>query len=344
MSKEQRPRQSATPTDPAAARKAARRKRRIRRRIIRIAIVLTALLLVALLIALVVLRISGGIAKDKGEAASLLAVKAIEVEGDTRYTDEEIIAASGIYVGESLLVINKVEAHNAVLARFPYLDTVDVGNASFSTIRIQVRETPVMGVVETATGYLVVGENNRALELITDEATLPAGAVRIQEATLLEETVGKPLLNERSLRVTATLLSAARQYGLADVTGIQLGQKTNIRLMWKNQIEVVLGNESNLALQIKALVGILPTLLNNNGEGATGRLDMRSYADGDAANDRAIFSPMTLEELQGTNEVPSDVTTPNESVDGTGETGKTDGTTEAETSAATAGTTLPAAA
>ena len=254
MSKEQqRPRQSATPTDPAAARKAARRKRRIRRRIIRIAIVLTALLLVALLIALVVLRISGGIAKDKGEAASLLAVKAIEVEGDTRYTDEEIIAASGIYVGESLLVINKVEAHNAVLARFPYLDTVDVGNASFSTIRIQVRETPVMGVVETAAGYLVVGENNRALELITDEATLPAGAVRIQEATLLEETVGKPLLDERSLRVTATLLSAARQYGLADVTGIQLGQKTNIRLMWKNQIEVVLGNESNLALQIKAL-------------------------------------------------------------------------------------------
>ena len=154
----------------------------------------------------------------------------------------------------------------------------------------------------------------------------------------------KPLLDERSLRVTATLLSAARQYGLADVTGIQLGQKTNIRLMWKNQIEVVLGNESNLALQIKALVGILPTLLNNNGEGATGRLDMRSYADGDAANDRAIFSPMTLEELQGTNEVPSDVTTPNESVDGTGETGKTDGTTEAETPAATAGTTLPAAA
>lgn len=298
MRKEQRSSRGTAPAPGTPeARQAARRKRRIRRRIIRITIVLTVLLLLVLIIALVVLRISGEIAHKNGTTTSVMAVKAIEVEGDTRYTDEEIIEASGIYVGESLLVVNKVQAHNAILEQFPYLDYVDVGNSSFSTIRIQVRETPVMGVVETSAGYMVVGENNHALELITDETALPTGVPRIRGASLLEETVGHSLLEERGLNVCMTLVAAAKTYGLEDLSLIDLSERTNIRIMWKGQIQVVLGNESNLPLQIKALTGILPTLLGNNGEGATGRLDMSSYADDDSANDRAVFSPMSLEEL-----------------------------------------------
>lgn len=281
----------------SAARQAARRKRRIRLRIIRTSIVLTVLLLLALLIALLVLRISGKVAQQNGTAASVMAVKAIEVEGDTRYSNEEIIKASGIYVGESLLVVNKVQAHNAILREFPYLGYVDVGNSSFSTILIKVRETPVMGVVESTDGFIVVGENNHALECITEEEALPAETVRIKGASLLGEKIGEELLDERSLQVIRTLLKAAEQYELTDLTAVDITEKTNIHLMWRGQIQVVLGNESNLALQVKALTGILPTLLSNNGESATGRLDMSSYADDNASNDRAVFSPMTLEEL-----------------------------------------------
>lgn len=336
MRKEQRaPRKPVPAPGTPEARQAARRKRRIRRRIIRMTIVLTVLLLLALIIALVVLRISGEIAHKNGSTTSFMAVKAIEVEGDTRYTDEEIIAASGIYVGESLLVVNKVEAHNTILAAFPYLDAVDVGNASFSTIRIQVRETPVMGVVETSAGYMVLGENNHALELITDETALPTGAVRIRGAALVNETVGQPLLEERALNVCATLLVAARENGLTDLTLIDLTERTNICLMWKDQIQVVLGNESNLPLQIKALKGVLPTLLGNNGEGATGRLDMSSYADDDSSNDRSVFSPMTREELAGTTE---EEPTEDAATEGMGDTdgGETSTTASVDTAATTA--------
>ncbi len=332
MSKEQKntrqvPRSAA---GSSAARQAARRKRRIRRRIIRATIVLTVLLLLLLLVALLVLRISGKVAQQNGTAASVMAVKAIEVEGDTRYSDEEIINASGIYVGESLLVINKVQAHNAILKQFPYLAYVDVGNSSFSTIRIQVRETRVMGVVETADSFLVVGENNHALERITEEEALPAETIRIKGAALLGEEIGEELLDERSLQVSRTLLEAAEQYELTHLTAIDMTERTNIRLMWKGQIQVILGNESNLALQVKALTGILPTLLSNNGETATGRLDMSSYADDDASNDRAVFSAMTLDEL----------TTPPQSEQSSTEDEETDSTTPERETADTTDTTV----
>ncbi len=280
------------PVDRATARK---RKRR-RLKLMRMAIVLTVLLLLGLIIALVVLHISGSIAKHNGTKTEFLAVTAIEVTEDTRYTPEEIIEASGLFVGESLLVVNKVEAHNAILDAFPYLDYVDVSNSSFSTIHITVRETTVLGAVQLTDGWMVLGENNHALESIAEE-DLPADLLRVYGADAKGQAVGETLLVERDIRMCRTLFAAAQTYKLTDMSRIDLTEKTNVRIRWKEQIDVVLGNESNFAAQIKALTGILPTLLANNGEAVTGRLDMTSYADDDASNDRAIFSPMSVTAL-----------------------------------------------
>lgn len=286
------PKATPKPVDRATARK---RKRR-RLKMMRMAIVLTVLLLLGLIIALVVLHISGSIAKHNGTKTEFLAVTGIEVTEDTRYTPEEIIDASGLFVGESLLVINKVEAHNAILSAFPYLDYVDVSNSSFSTLHITVRETTVLGAAQMSDGWMVLGENNHALEPLAEE-DLPADMLRVYGADTVGESVGSPLLAERDIQMCRTLFAAAETHKLTDMSRIDLTEKTNVRIRWKEQIDVVLGNESNFSAQIKALTGILPTLIANNGEAVTGRLDMTSYADDDASNDRAIFSPMSVSEL-----------------------------------------------
>ena len=272
------------------AQAAARRRRRRRRRVLRAAVLLTALLLLLLIVGLVVLHITGTVAKNNGTPASFMAVREIVVEGETRYSAEDIIRESGIYVGESLLVVNKVQAHNRLLEAFPYLDYVDVGNTSFSTVCIRVRETAVLGAVRTEDGYLMLGANNHALELVSG-AALPEGTVRILGATLQGTQLGGSLLDERSLRITTALLDAAAACGLTDLRVIDITEKTNIRLVWRDQLVVLLGNETNLAQQIRALQALLPTLLQNNGEGILGQLDMTSYADDNADNDKAIFSP-----------------------------------------------------
>lgn len=287
MNKQQPP---APPLDAEQARRMARRKRRIRLRVMRISVVAAVLLVLALLIALLVLRINAGVAKKNGTATSFMAVKAIEVEGDTRYTAEDIIRASSIYVGESLLVVNKVQAHDAILEQFPYLDYVEVGNSSFSTVSIHVRETAVLGAVQSADGYWMLGANNHALERLTEEQ-LPAGTVTVIGATVQEEQLGHPLLDERSLRIVRTVLDASTATAFENLTSIDITEKTNVRIRWKNQLDVVLGNETNIPEQIKALQIMLPTLIKNNGETLTGRLDMTSYADDNGDNDKAVFTP-----------------------------------------------------
>ena len=321
-------------------RRAERKRRRRRRQMMRTAVVLSVLLVLALVIALLVLRGMGIAASKRGETTTFLAVKAIEVEGDTRYTDEELIKTSGLYVGQSLLAVNKVRSHDDLLAAHPYLNKVEIRNSSFDTVRITVEETPVMGAVKLKDGWMIVGENNRALEK-TAEKKIPKGTLRIIGAETQEQAIGRPLLDERSLAVCRTILEAASACELEGLTAIDMTEKTNVRLTWREGLEIVLGNESNIVTQIQAFSDMLPTFVKNNGEDAAGRLDMTSYADDDTTNDRAVFTPADLLlELSKPIEKEPDTTTT-----GTGVSGSTtSGGTDAATAAPTVTTTATAAA
>ncbi len=304
MNEQRTPNTNQRPDDLRQARALARKRRRRKLLIMRTAIVLAIVLLVGLITAGVVVKIVADQKSARGETAGFLAVKEIVVEGDTRYSDEEIIKASKLFVGQSLLSVNKIKAHANLTAAFPYLDTVEVGNDSFYTLHIRVTEVPVMAAVEREDGWMILGDNNRALELVTEES-IPADTVRIKGATLENEAVGQSLLDERSLRICRALVSSAGRYSLEGMTTIDITSKTKISIQLNDRMQVVLGNETNLENQIRALTGILPSLYANNGEDAAGRLDMIFYSDENKNNDKAIYTPQeVLDKLGQTQQKP----------------------------------------
>lgn len=304
MKDQQTPRTTSQTDELRQARQQARQRKRRRLLIRRTLIVLSLLLMVVAIATAVVIKIVADQKSAKGEKVGFLAVKEILVEGDTRYTDEEIIKASGLYVGQSLLSVNKVQAHDALTSTFPYLNTIEISNASFYTLRIRLTEVPVMAAAELEDGWMILGENNRALEKVAADA-IPKGTVYIRGASFANTVVGESLLDERSLRICRTLIEASRQYGLSEMTSIDVSVKTKIALLLNERMQVVLGTETNLSNQVKALVDILPTLYKNNGEDAAGRLNMLFYNDTDKKNDKAIYTPQeVLEALQQTQHKP----------------------------------------
>ncbi len=280
------------PINSMEARRAEKRRRRRRRRMIRSA---TVLIVAAFLLAAIVWGIIEVAKASKGESASFFGVKAIEVEfvdgeGTVRYSPEEIIKASGIFVNQSLLAVNKVQASNLVLQQFPYLDYVEVKNSSFSSVCIRVSEAKVLAALQAEQDWLIVGENNHILERVTTE-NLPADLPRIIGETPQSTELGGDALDERSLRICTTVLGAVEQSGLEGVTVLDITEKTDLRFWWKDQVDVILGNESNLAAQVAAFKKLLPTLVEKNGDSVAGQLDMSSYADDKTENDRAVYTP-----------------------------------------------------
>ena len=281
-----------TPINSVQARRAEKRRRLRRRRIIRLT---TVLFVAVFLIAAIVWGIVEITRASKGESASFFGVKEITVEfvdgeGTVRYPKEDIIRASGLFVNQSLLAINKVQASNSVLQQFPYLDYVEVKNTSFSTVCIRVAEAEVLAALQLPQDWLIVGKNNHILEQVTTES-LPADLPRIIGASPVETTLGGDALDERSLRICTTVIGAIETNELEGVTAIDVTEKTDLRLWWRDRLEVLLGNESNLAAQVTAFDLMLPTLVEKNGESVAGQLDMTSYADDKSENDRAVYTP-----------------------------------------------------
>ena len=284
------------PDELREARLQARQRRRRKLMITRMLIVLSIVLIVALIATAVVIKIVADQKSARGEKVRFLAVKEIVVEGKTHYTDQEIIKASKLYVGQSLLSVDKSEAARRLVEQLPYLDAnqVVVDNASFYTLRIRVAEVPVIAAVKLDKDWMILGTNNHAMERVPADNS-PKGVVRIEGASFRNKAVGKTLLDERSLRICSTLISEAGRCKLQGLTTINIASKTRICLYLNDRLEVVLGSETNLPNKIKALTETLPVFYGPNGKEAAGRLNMMSYSDDDKHNDKVVYT--TQEDL-----------------------------------------------
>ena len=274
-----------------------RKKRRISR------FQLAVVLFVAIVVvsgALAVLLLVGPAGGGTADRPAVFGVREILVEGETRYDPQAIIGISGIRVGQSIFSVNKVKAHDAILENFPYIERVEVGNASFDTVEIRVWEVDPIGAMYAGGQWLVVGSNNKGVEALPVEGDRPNRYLYFKGADAADGEVGGKAMEDRDFGIVTTLLQSMETHQLENVVEIDLSEKTNIKLNWKNQITIYLGNETNLDYEIELLVSVLPDLLKNNGEGATGVFDLRSYSDDDADNDRGIFTPADVLAAQTT--------------------------------------------
>ena len=283
-------------TRPAAPSQAdgakAPKKRRKKRRVSRFAIAVTVFVSIVVICSALTLLLlfqpgKGGTAAER---PAVFGVHQIEVVGETRYAKEDIIAASGIEIGQSILTVKKVQAHDNIMAKFPYLERVDVSNSSFDTVKIEVWEVDPIGVMQTGDAWFVVGSNNKAVESLPASEEPPAAYLCFKGATTADGAVGGKAMDDRSFGIVTTMLQAIADSQLENIRAIDMRNKSNICLEWNGQLTVMLGTENDLEKKVAAFANFLPDLLSNNGGTVSGRFDLRNYME----DSKAIYTPADI--------------------------------------------------
>lgn len=255
----------------------------------------TAMILIVAIIAisgaLVFLLMTMPSGNAQGKKTAVFGVKTVEVIGETRYSRDAIAAASGIYVGQSIFSVNKRQAHENISETFPYIEYIEVSNTAFDTIRIEVKETDVLGAMYYDGQWLVVGTNGRAVQALPVESDRPPRYLYFRGATPAEGIgLGKIAMEERSRTIVETICDALGEYPLSGVTEIDLTDKTNIQLNLNNQIQIKLGNDSNLRHEIAFVSDAIGGIYEQYGSGVCGIIDVSSYSL-DGATDKLVFTP-----------------------------------------------------
>ena len=86
-----------------------------------------------------------------GGATVFFRVETVEVTGNQRYTQEEIVEASGIQTGDNLYALNKVRIDRRIRTRLPYVGELSINRSLPSTIRIDVTEWEAVAQVAVPT-------------------------------------------------------------------------------------------------------------------------------------------------------------------------------------------------
>ena len=240
--------------------------------------------------------------KKTGQTMEWLAVETITVKGNTRYDDEAIVGISGIRIGQSIFSVNKRKAEDTIRETFAYAEEVDVEVGFDRHVVITVTEAEELGAVYLAGDpakkqdgrWMVVSRNGVGLMELPVESERPFRRVYLKGADTIGTAVGGAVLSDNDLRDVLTMCDAMAENGLTGVGEIDLSDRANIRLNWKNQILINLGNNSNLEYEIKVAVRSIPKVLSRHGDTATGLLNLSQYSDSSITTPHIVFTPSTI--------------------------------------------------
>lgn len=178
----------------------------------------------------------------------LFNIKRYEVIGDTQYTDEEIIAAAGIELGENLLRIDIDEAENNIISKLVYIDDAKIGRGFPDKLVITAEPAVPLANFYISGKYYLISEAGRVLEISNKRFDLPIvkGYVFDPEKEGNPETKtqeGGPLEEDGEKRIAAALniIEHMRQCGLDKDFVIDLTDILSIKLTYDNRIEMELG-------------------------------------------------------------------------------------------------------
>lgn len=169
-------------------------------------------------------------------------VQHITVEGAQRYSDAEIVAASGIEREDNLFLLNKYSVAQTIFDTLPYVEEASIHRTLPDTIVITVRECGAAAAVETAEGCWLISEQGKLLELVSDA---PAGCPLVRGLTLTDPAPSAQLTaeagRESDVEMLLALLRAARERSmLADISRIDLDDAALIRMSYLGRFTVKL--------------------------------------------------------------------------------------------------------
>ncbi len=190
----------------------------------------------------------------------MFVISDIKVEGAVIYTNEEIIAASGISEGDHLYSFRNSAAEKMIILRCPAVGSVTVDKVAPSTVNLYVTEEPITFYADFYGEYREMSENLRVLYATNREKARENGLIYLRLPTASKAYSGKTAEYSgiRNDSYIYDVTKAIRGSELRDrIKGIDLRNKYAITLNCDGRYRIDLGDSMGLGTKLKIVAGVL---------------------------------------------------------------------------------------
>ena len=140
-------------------------------------------------------------------------INGVTVQGNSRYTAEEIVAASGIKNGDNLIALSKGKIASAIRTQLPYVESGSIYRRLPDTVELTVRERVAVASVDSSSGRWLISSQGKVLEQAVDHPVITIVGMDAQNPyaggnlTVAEE-------DENTLEHILSLLTALEEKGM----------------------------------------------------------------------------------------------------------------------------------
>lgn len=256
--------------------KKARRKRRIR-----IAIVFSPVVIVVVLVAFLI------------SSVTVFRVQSFDLKGSSRYTAEEIINASGVEKGDSLIWAKSKKGEESILQKLPYISSVTIKKRLPNTLSIEYKESEQLYGINIGGTWVLTDTKFKAVDICGTNA--PEGvALRITFPENMAYELGKVISTKEQetqtkedaeeittqsdfvdvYEIYAQLSSAISGSALeGKITAMDISSLTSYSIEYDGRITIKLGSLSGIADKLKLAAGAIANEENSFPDGY-GTLDV----------------------------------------------------------------------
>ncbi len=194
-------------------------------------------------------------------------IDAIEVEGSSRYTAEEIGAMSGLRLGDNLFRISTGDASDRIINAFAYVDRVEIKRSFPNKLIIAVVEAEPVMSISGGGGYYLVSAAGRILDSGLSEPgenTFIVTGVDLQgyqNGEFIRSDAGQ------EVETLETINSICTDLGLTNLTRIDLRSVVDIRIFVGDRFRIDIGSVSNLQYKLAFAKEVMEGRLGGSSKG-----------------------------------------------------------------------------
>lgn len=114
-------------------------------------------------------------------------VSRVEVQGNSLYSAEQVVQASGIETGDNLLTLNKATVAGNIITQLPYVEKVSVGRSMPDAVILEVQESTARFAVMSDTNVIwLISSSGKALERYDGMTDVAASAAQTPDNAAAE--------------------------------------------------------------------------------------------------------------------------------------------------------------
>ena len=213
-------------------------------------------------------------------------VSIIQVKNDTVYTDEEIMAASGIEKGVNMLFINNFSAISSIYATMPYVESVSLKRAMPNRIILEVTGSEAAACVSFGDDYWLINASGKLLEKI--DARAARSFIRVEGMEPLQPVAGEIMtVSEENTGKDVFLYELLGQFRLRNIVKkidwVDLSDLNDPRFSYDGRYTVILSSTTDLSRRLS----LIESAIDQLAEGDAGTLELEMAGE----SSKVFFSP-----------------------------------------------------